>query len=1148
MCYNESTKHIGPENREGGYWIMADESTTNRYKFKYAERKDDELSLREYHAMAIYVYMFNEIRNNMSKYGFTSTTVDVAIDDYIYNNFDTLATNLGFDNNLTSDERTKCFHDRSGFNKLVNQAVQHATEKASADKVNDFNNFNSRPTNTDMHEILMQKRDATDKPYKDIKASTKIKDYQYKSDDKGGIKDGSGVIHAQLESANNNRIAMIRNKRKSFGKMLFRMLRLAVSAAITVASVAIALPAGAAALTGFFSVGASVAGKLGVAVVGALGAYFGGSRSLTNVLEVGACFKDWRRDVNKYKDFMAGRGAFAPENMTKKGFRDIQKEQLIQESLLIWMKKGEFKGKDKEFLKYFKMAQKRGTIKGLGGDEYLNKLRTEHDYVANEKNKFGFVPILDKLNAGAPKASVSTDNQYGDVENNLKNLKNYTEIVDPSTGLTRERDLKELVSSYELLNSYGEVFKGRIEANQNYKGALDKLDVILMNKIQEEIFNKPYSNASVDNINKLVETPIIQERLTKSTKFPDFTKKVKDYIDFINFENDSTKNSSVHRIREDLDVGFVGQTSLKKADIKDVLKTFGTDSDSVVTTALNDITTKTTRADVNAIDLSTITDSKTRAYLESVKNKRLSTIALNVADITTGMPTVPDADPDKATKDAEIASVIAKINNITENEAIKISAESLSPGVVKNKITTIRAEIANASFGDDIKEHLEKKLFEQFEALETKHRYDIKPQVVEKIKSGAIPNIKDIMEKINKIEVTEPKDGEKSPIDKLYEDSIKSINNSPEVKDYLTARLGEKIEEDIKLQIVGMAPNAAVTKMNEMVSVLKKITHCKYLTQLQKERLTKLFEDNVLEKATNIQMSKYEKLYAGLSEDDVKIIENLEKDYSKGGFKEYIQMGTAYGEALAKRIDRLQINFKQNKDLFVMSGGNVAFSNYKEKEIMAMSKLFFNRPLDASGNNSMVKVEGELKGIKNKQSNLGDSKNFITDSTFDIDLTPGSFKGSKFIEDIMNKVNNIKADADYSLNDKMLCLIEVKRLLMLTIKEHAYRFVVARRKGRESFKDSYDSDVSIRDDWSNIQMQWQKVATEIDGDIATILNDLRTKATSTPSDPISKKAFEACTKDYTPISLGDFINEFNANNIISMYESKESRSDKVMGS
>lgn len=1088
------------------------EATTNRYNYKYTERKDDELTLQEYHAMAIYVFVFNEIRNNPAKYGIKETTIDTAIDDYIFNNFSTLATNLGLDENLSADDRN-CFRDIDKFKKIVSQAIGHAAEKSASDKVNDFNNFNSRPTNIEMHDILMQKRDETDKPYKTIKASTKRKDYQYQSDDKGGIKDGSGVIHSKLEAANNSRIGMIRNKRRSFGKMLFRMVRLVAAAALTAASVAVALPAGAAALTGFFSVGASVAGKLGIAIVGGLGAYFGCRRCLTNFIEVGACFKDWRKDVNKYKDFMAGRGAFSPDGMTMKGFKDLQKEQLIQEALLVWMDKGAFNGKDKKLLKYFKMAQKRGDIEGLGGDKYLNKLRTEHDYVANGKNKLGFVPILDKLNANAPHSSISTDLQYFEVEDKLKNINNFTQITESigGTSVTRNRNLGELVESYELLNAYGEKFKGQIEANQNYKIALDKMDAVLIDTIKSEIFDKPYSNASIDNIKKLIETPVIKERLAKSTKFPDFTEKVKNYVDFISFENDSTTDSNVHRIREDLGVGFSGQTSLDKSDIKSTLKTFGTDSDPAVVTALNDISSKTSRTDVSAIDLTGISDAKTKAYLESVKNKKLSTIALNEADIRNGMPAVPDTDPDKATKDAEISAIVAKINGVTDSEALKISAGSSIPPTGKNKISLIRTEIANASFGDDIKKHLESKLFEQFEAHETKHRYDIKPKVIEKIKSGAIPNINEIMEKINKVDISDPKDGEVNKIDELYNTVIDPINNSQEVKDYLTARLGEEIENKIELEIMTMAPNAAVTKMDKLVITLKKITHCRYLTQLQKERLTKLFEENVLEKATNIQMSKYEKLYASLKKDDKTIISNLDKDYSKGGFKEYIQMGTAYGKALEARIKRLKEHYEDTAELFLLKARAAQLVDPSEEEIKAMSKMFFNRKLSES----MFDIKTNIEDISNMISCFDNVGQLATDGTFKCDDTVAIIHNSK------DKINNILASS-MSNNDKMLCLLEVKRVLMLAIKQHAADFVSKRVPLGESPETAALRDGSIDVDLGKIRTEWKNMATIIDTAISNVLKDLQRDSAS---DSISAKAYEAYTEGRCR-TLNKFIDSF----------------------
>ncbi len=1115
--------------------------------FKYRERKDDELKLSEYQVLATYVYMFNEIKKNPRTYGYTGTGTDKDIDKYISEQMadpnQTFLKSLGIEDSVDKSYFIG-YPNNAKYRKIISQAISHAAEKVGVDVADDYSKFSGRPSNNDMALILNQKRDATLEDYKARKKVSSGKPFYFKDADPS--KNGSGALYRQYEAAEDELAGKKATKRSLFGKFAWRIVRTIGSVALAGAGLAVCFPATAAAL----GVATTVA-RLGLVIAGAGTSYFGVKRTLANALESGYCWKDYMKAAADIKDFEKSRGQYrtvmdGKNGKTVKGLKDIRNEQFMAQAVTTYIEKGEFVGKDAWLKKYFNMACKRDRM-GLKGEAFFEKSRKEYLFCSDINDKKGFQTILSKLNADEVKTVFKTDKEYFEVEDELKDIKNFTQIetVDGSGNkVKRDRSVTELIQSYERLDEYGTKFKDSIEANIKYKQAYDALDLQLIDALNNEVFEKPYSAENMETVKRMLESSVVKKRLTTSTKFGDLSSKVKSYVSFIEFEQDSENDT----LKEGLKVGVVGQLSTDKNDIINSVKEMGADATTDVIAAANTISTSTSRTTLETLDLTTIANDDARNYLEAMKEKKIAACKMTESEILNGITLPADA-----TKEADIRAIARDIANVREEDALYLSVNDVDSEKHDNvnTITEIRTKIANlpedTPEDKQAKKELKDKLFKQFDSFERKRDLEVKPGALKAVRSEKVPNIAKLIEEIKKVDITSDPKASENKIDKLYKDTIDTVKNDPALKEYLTVRLGEEIYEKIRLEVKAMEEDAVNKTLPELVSTLKKITQSRYLTQMQKEKLIDNFERNVLEKATNIQFAKYEKTLMTLKPEDQKVIGYLDKEYPKGGFRNYIKMGTAYGKTLDKRIQRLQKYYKDGPKLFELrSSVCKGFEDHTEDELKVMCALFFNRSL----NDSMEVPANRIKMISGITDSYDASKLSIKSTDVKNSYDTASAVGDTSVfGQIKNQLKQIR-DRDVSvesLNDKLLYILELKRTSMLGFKSHMNLLLnqINTVRGSQPIEAFINDpvNVSYKQAWDAIIVEWKKAANAIDAEYEAI----KVKLVADHGNKISDKALKTLDTG-TSGSMIDYIKAFNPDSVSSLVKtSMASTAGREMG-
>ena len=642
----------------------------------------------------------------------------------------------------------------------------------------------------------------------------------------------------------------------------------------------------------------------------------------------------------------------------------------------------------------------------------------------------------------------------------------------------------------------------------------------------------------------MLESSVVKKRLTTSTKFGDLSSKVKSYVSFIEFEQDSENDT----LKEGLKVGVVGQLSTDKNDLINSVKEMGADATTDVIAAANTISTSTSRTTLETIDLTTIANDDARNYLEAMKEKKIAACKMTDSENLNGITLPADA-----TKEADIRAIARDIANVREEDALYLSVNDVDSEKHDNvnTITEIRTKIANlpedTPEDKQAKKELKDKLFKQFDSFERKRDLEVKPGALKAVRSEKVPNIAKLIEEIKKVDITSDPKASENKIDKLYKDTIDTVKNDPALKEYLTVRLGEEIYEKIRLEVKAMEEDAVNKTLPELVSTLKKITQSRYLTHMQKEKLIDNFERNVLEKATNIQFAKYEKTLMTLKPEDQKVIGYLDKEYPKGGFRNYIKMGTAYGKTLDKRIQRLQKYYKDGPKLFELrSSVCKGFEDHTEDELKVMCALFFNRSL----NDSMEVPANRIKMISGITDSYDASKLSIKSTDVKNSYDTASAVGDTSVfGQIKNQLKQIR-DRDVSvesLNDKLLYILELKRTSMLGFKSHMNLLLnqINTVRGSQPIEAFINDpvNVSYKQAWDAIIVEWKKAANAIDAEYEAI----KVKLVADHGNKISDKALKTLDTG-TSGSMIDYIKAFNPDSVSSLVKtSMASTAGREMG-
>jgi hypothetical protein len=1119
---------------------MADDKSS-KPSSAYSVYKNEEFNLKEYQSLAVYTLIFNAIANSPAEYGLPASNADVAIDNFIRTYLEVPIPNIGksildiMKGNGTNLDNVihKEYFKGEKFEKIIKYAKKFAEEKPG----NYSNGFlSNRLTNQDVVDILAAKRDDVREYFKNQLKATKGKPFNLDGDGKGESK--NGVLYRNYENAI-NQLRMLKKERRYKGRELLKsVLGVAVSAAVGIGSLALVFTSGGAAL-GVLAGTSYATASLGAAGVGVIGSIISGKFFVKFFGDMKERFIKWRQQRRVIKEFKRGEGAFKSEfkdgQMKVRGLKQIEREYMQAKALNEWFKKGGDKKKiAREFRKWLRPALRAAGI-GLNGKKYMKDQLEEFKFCSDDKDPNGF-KVIENLLTKQKSLNVTDVTSVASWQSIFKDPKNLTHVkkVDPSGAETYEaKSIDELVNQYQVLKGYESEFAKNAETKADYENALKNMDAALMKAINAELFEKPYSASSLEHIKNIVEnSPIVKERLSGSSYFGDLSKQIKNYINFISFES----NSQFEALDENPSVSVENQMYMTKDNILDGVKNFGTAVDPTIEAIASTIGNSSSRTDLSALSaqIASVSDEKSRQYLEFMRDKKLNSTKFTQTDILSSVGTVTDAT--LATKVDEIARDIA---NIQESEVMKNGTESMmtitgSPLSSKGKIGEIRRKILGISDSNaEVRDSLMKSLDQQYLALENSSRIKIKANALKMVRQNSEPDLSELLEKIKNIKIDDVKEA-----NDLYDQEISKIDNK-QIKDYLTMSLGEKMCEKLGTLIADNTTKAAGLSIKEVIEIVSKVTNNRFMTEYQKEYLVHKLEP-IIEKVTLIEFSKFEKLYMSLDDEKIKIIQDFTKEYAKGGMKQYMEMGTAQGIALRERIERLQNNLN-DRDLFtlnVSSGSGVSgFTDMKEKEINKMSKMYFNRPFN---DKSIDIVASNLRDIKSIASKIPQNE---------IDANPNHFDTSAGIaHTILARLDSITSDTATNNNDKMLYLLQLKRTAMLVFKAHAFNFLQLNGLPRtgEDLEVSFRTTIaghtdSVGNEWDAIRNKWTTIATKIDEKIETTKIALETEATAHVPDgdeeakrkqQIAKDAIKVYTSEGTRNAFVDYIGEFGVNNIV----------------
>ena len=617
---------------------------------------------------------------------------------------------------------------------------------------------------------------------------------------------------------------------------------------------------------------------------------------------------------------------------------------------------------------------------------------------------------------------------------------------------------------------------------------------------QNEIFDMPYTGDTFRNCSALLENEIVK-RFLKECRSGDKTSYVKNALAFINLE--SLDKDPVMSIKQGEGWTIKQQLSMDAETIENACAGFGVDKSSPEYSTIQDIAlgieNMVYREDANRLKglLASVGNEQSKRYLSVMIDKRIKESGIGQSEIFKRIG--------HGTTQEEIDvrnNFITLLNSVSYDKDkgdfyfVDLNGNRKNIKEFSSYARTNLSYLGSAGLEESIK------MFnEHIEAIERRNTNKIRAKAADAIRANTVNfNIDDMLTKIRQLSFESLNSNE--TLNYYYQEICRV--QPPEVKDYLTLKLQQKVEMLFRTKLSRNDIYKEANGLDLISSDMKIIGGLTYLNQDQKNHIFDMFGPHIDDAFTRkVRIMKFNILNNNENKDYRSIIDKyFNLDVDGGGFKDFFGSGTEFALSAKAKLQRIADGLTYSTYFKAPASGIKEISDPGSPETRIFLKLYFR---DTKSNVSTPGSAGLLGGDKlfETLSNIRAFFNGLDFNTF----TEDGFKNEAAANKVFEKMQAYLAGQDSlsggtsletkfdkadkeDLKDEMAAFLIFKKNVIAQFKSHLTKYInphsaspveYAKVEGRETLN-------KIIEKWKPIFVNLDKKYEELKGLIGEEFN------------------------------------------------------------
>ncbi len=830
------------------------------------------------------------------------------------------------------------------------------------------------------------------------------------------------------------------------------------------------------------------------------------------VLSIAACFPITKKLFDKFrekrakrralkedlKDFLYERGEYVTGsdgkiksyNLSMRNLRSLKLKWKIYSTVKKNMESKSLADFEKWFWKF--RSEKPKQFKKLSEAEFLEicddarLIELERPNANFSKGNAGMTArILRMFSAKTPTAEMNLQlTNVPDIEPDLENrLKNHSNIGDIQGDILQLKRYEEYFNNAHAQEKY-EAWQGRFS---------NKVNEALVNNLFENTFTTQTISDVVDGVND----PVLSEALEK-WGIGDKKSSVNEVIKIFTNEHGQPEEPLKYNVNlsaeNQFSFGLSGTAGRNK--FVDICKSYGADAtevaeiESQVAPIASALANAKTKQEAEAVDLGAVTNANALNYLNELKKNKMSTL-VNGASALSGI------------RDGEVENLIANLRIVQQNS----QKEAFVSGTTQ--LEEIRKKISKMT--DPNQRDLATKLLnEQISSLERGKRAEIRADLVDCLKNmqfrGDI-SISDIFNNLQNIQFENVNEQNNKD---LYDKTIMRNVTPTSMKNYLAEQYKLRLEKVFKTQ----AERSEVkNSLDKIIEFLKQLANCAYLSNAQRERLTKIIEPNI-KIALDNEMKSITDFFEAKDFDATKYSKLLKNEINQGGLADILDDSTLERKQISQKLDYLS----RADDIRGFFDIRINGSVFKLPQIEAskVTEILMDPKRERELSDDLFKVLNIIKATDKKK----DSGNELIESGAQEAYVQG-ITGDKGIAGDKGVFGKI--DALSSNDDKYVALIALKKSIMSTYVDCSEKYLTS--KTSYANISSYLTNPANRKDFvDNVYNKW--VNTPPSGKNYNLISliEEKLKNLNTDNQYAYESAIDAAKKAFSRENANNFIN------------------------
>lgn len=600
---------------------------------------------------------------------------------------------------------------------------------------------------------------------------------------------------------------------------------------------------------------------------------------------------------------------------------------------------------------------------------------------------------------------------------------------------------------------------------------------------QNEIFDKPYSGETYRNCSALLENETVKKFL-RECRTGDKTSYVKNSLAFIQLE--SMDKDPAMAIRQDEGWTIKQQLSMDAETIENACIGLGVSRTSPDYSTVQDISLALEnmkyREEANRLKglLPSITNEKAKRYLSMMIEKRIKESGVGMSEINQrlGPTTDPEIIKDRNTL-FQILDSVKYDNDLGDFYFINPRGE-------KQPINSFQASIG-LYFNDTEKSEEYIKIFnEHVETVSQRNTNKIRAKAADAIRANTVNfNIDEMLDRIRKLTFENLTSQETL---NFYQQEIMRVQ-PPEVKDYITLKLQQKVEILFKTKLSRNDVYKSANGLDEISADMKIIGGLIYLNQAQKDKVTAMFGKHIDDAFTRkLRVMKFNILNNNENKNYRAMIDSyFNLDIDAGGFKNFFSTHTKYAENVKRKLERIADGLTYSTYFKANASGIKEITDPGSPETRIFLKLYF-RDSKSNAVNGEDKLFSTLSNIRaffngldfNTFTEDGFTNEKAADRVFDMmqaylagdDIhSGGTSLSTKFREKDADPSERTLEDA----KDEMAAFLIFKKNVVAQFKSHLAKYINPHSASPVEY-----AKIEGRETLSKIMAKWKPIFVNLD--------------------------------------------------------------------